>query len=356
MRKLIPLLMAVCVLLCGCRNWLDGDYMNVVPREEPPAQSDRSSIPVHSYSELYSVLEEQVEAGAKEVLLAVNLGDEALANSSLDKAIAQLCQENPFAGYAVDKITYEFGANIGRNTAAVTITYLDNRMEIQKIQRAEDLAQAKEYIAEQLKNCSTGLVLYLENPAETDYVQLISDYAQQYPQFVMEVPEVTVNLYPETGTKQVVELKFSYQTSRDSLRTMQARVHPVFASAALIAQTPGTPEEKLSQLYTLLMERYPEYEFQTSITPAYSLLLHGVGDARAFATVYAAMCREAGLACDLITGTHQGSPWVWNVVQTDSGWYHADLLQCRSEGLFSLRTNSAMTGYVWDYSAYETVP
>lgn len=355
MRKLIPVLIAACLLLSGCRNWLDGDYLNVVPREEQPVQSDRPSISVHSYSELYAVLTEQVEAGAKEVLLSVNLGGEALAESSLDKAIAQLCQENPFAGYAVDTITYEFGSNIGRNTAAVTIAYLENRMEIQKIQRVENLEEAKKAIAEQLKSCSTGMVLYLEDPADTDFVQVVADYAQQYPQYVMEIPEVSVNLYPENGEKQVVELKFSYQTSRESLRVMQARVHPVFASAALVAQTSGTPEEKLSQLYTLLMERYPEYEFQTSITPAYSLLLHGVGDARAFATVYAAMCREAGIDCKTVTGTHQGSPWVWNVVQTDSGWYHIDLLQCRSEGLFSLRTDSAMTGYVWDYSAFETV-
>ena len=319
-------------------------------------QSDRTSIPVRSYSELYSVLTEQVEAGAKEVFLSVNLGGEALARSNLDKAIAQLCQENPFAGYAVDKITYEFGSNIGHNTAAVTITYLENRMEIQKIQRAENLEQAKTLISEQLKSCSTGMVLYLENPADTDFVQLVTDYAQNYPQYVMEIPEVAVNLYPENGAKQVVEIKFSYQTSRDSLRTMQARVHPVFASAAIVAQKPGTPEEKLSQLYTLLMERYPEYEFQTSITPTYSLLLHGVGDARAFATVYAAMCREAGINCKLVTGTHQGAPWVWNVVQTDSGWYHVDLLQCRNEGLFSLGTDSTMSDYVWDYSAFETVP
>lgn len=356
MRKLIPLLLILCILLCGCRNWLDGDYFNVIPRKEQAAQSDRPTVAVYSYSQLYDALSEQVEAGAQEVFLSINLETEALAKSSLDNAIEQLCRENPFAAYAVEKITYEFGANIGRNTAAVTITYLRNRVEVQKIQRVQDMAQAKECIATELKNCSSGLVLYLENAPHTDYVQLVADYAQQYPQFVIEAPEVTVSLYPETGTKQVVELTFSYETSRESLRTMQARVHPVFASAALVAQNETTPEEKLAQLYALLMERYQEYEIQTSITPAYSLLLHGVGDARAFATVYAAMCREAGLTCDLITGTRQGAPWVWNVVQTDSGYYHVDLLQCSAEGLFSLRTNGGMGDYVWDYSAFETVP
>ena len=356
MRKLIPLLMILCLLLCGCQNWLDGNYLNVVPRKEQAVQPSQSTVAVYSYSQLYSVLAEQVEAGAQEVLLTVNLGDEALATSNLDAAIAQLCREDPFAVYAVEDISYEFGSNLGRNTAAVTVTYRHNRVEVQKIRRVADIAQARDAIASELKDCSSGLVLYLENAPQTDFVQLVADYAKAYPQYVIEAPEVTVNLYPDTGANRVVELKFSYQTSRESLRTMQTRVHPVFASAALIAQNSATTEEKLSQLYTLLMERYETYEIQTSITPAYSLLLHGVGDARAFATVYAALCREAGLTCDLIAGTRQGTPWVWNVVQTDTGSYHLDLLQCSAEALFSLKTDSGMGDYVWDYSAYETVP
>lgn len=354
MRKLIPLLLIFSLLLCGCGNWLDGDYFSVIPRQEQTAQSDRPTVEVYSYSQLYSALASQVEAGAQEVYLTVNLGGESLIQSNMDSAIDELCEENPIAAYAVEKISYEFGSNIGRNTVAVTISYLRNRTEVQKIQRMKDIAEAKEAIAAHLKDCSSSLVMYLENAPQTDFAQLVTDYAQCYPQFVIEVPEVTVNLFPESGTKQVVELKFSYQTSRDSLRTMQARVHPVFASAAMIAQNEATTEEKASQLYALLMERYQEYEIQTSITPAYSLLLHGVGDPRAFATVYAAMCREAGLTCELIAGTRQGSPWVWNVVQTDSGYRHVDLLQCSADGAFSLRNDSDMAGYVWDFSAFET--
>ena len=124
MRKLIPLLLILCMLLCGCENWLDGSYLNVAPRKEQTAQPAQSTIAVYSYSQLYSVLGEQVEAGAQEVFLTVNLGDETLAKSNLDTAITQLCRENPFAVYAVEDISYEFGSNLGRNTAAVTITYL----------------------------------------------------------------------------------------------------------------------------------------------------------------------------------------------------------------------------------------
>ena len=99
------------------------------------------------------------------------------------------------------------------------------------------------------------------------------------------------------------------------------------------------------------MERF-DYPIETSITPAYSLLRHGVGDSRAFAMVYAAMCRSAGLECSIITGTHDGEPWTWNMVQDNGRYYHVDLLRSSGEGAFREFTDGEMSGYVWDYSAY----
>ena len=100
------------------------------------------------------------------------------------------------------------------------------------------------------------------------------------------------------------------------------------------------------------MERY-DYKFETSITPAYSLLCHGVGDGEAFATVYAAMCRQAGLDSRVVTGTRAGEPWWWIMVCDNGTYYHVDLLQCNAAGGFRELTDTEMEGYVWDYSAYE---
>lgn len=99
------------------------------------------------------------------------------------------------------------------------------------------------------------------------------------------------------------------------------------------------------------MERF-DYKQDTSLTPAYSLLCHGVGDSRAFATVYAAMCRGAGLECTVVTGTRDGVPYTWNIVQDNGQYYHVDLLRCHVTGQFKQTRDWEMNGYVWDYSAY----
>ena len=101
--------------------------------------------------------------------------------------------------------------------------------------------------------------------------------------------------------------------------------------------------------FGFLTERF-DYKMDTSITPSYSLLYHGVGDSRAFAEVYAAMCRQAGLECMIVTGTRDGAPWTWNMVRDGGEYYHVDLL--RNSGNFREYTDMEMTGYVWDYSAY----
>ena len=166
----------------------------------------------------------------------------------------------------------------------------------------------------------------------------------------METPQVTEAVCG-SGNGRVIELVFTYQNSRDTLRRMQTQVQPVFDSAVLYVSGDDADRQKYAQLYAFLMERF-DYKLETSITPAYSLLRHGVGDSRAFATVYAAMCRGAGLECLVVTGTHAGEPWTWNLVLDNGQYYHVDLLRCSESGGFQTLSNAQMEEYVWDYSMY----
>ena len=77
-----------------------------------------------------------------------------------------------------------------------------------------------------------------------------------------------------------------------------------------------------------------------------------MGDAKAFATVYAAMCRSAGLDCRVVSGTRSGEAWYWNLVALEDGFFHVDLLESQKAGQLSYLLDEQMTGYVWDYSAH----
>jgi transglutaminase/protease-like cytokinesis protein 3 len=269
----------------------------------------------------------------------------------MEMAANAILISNPIAAYAVEEIACELGTNSGQSAIAVNITYLHDKKEILKISRVRNVASGKTVIAEKLDSCADSVVLFIENYTQTDFVQMVEDYADENPHIVMETPEVKVNTYPESGASRVVELKFIYQTSRELLRSYQYQVERLFTSAALYVNADAAASERLSQLYSFLMQ-LEDYEVNTSITPAYSLLRHGQGDSKAFATVYAAMCREAGMSCRVVTGTRRGEAWYWNRVKVDGEYYYLDLLASNEYGEFLLRKSEEMLGYVWDYSVY----
>jgi len=349
--KIQFLALAVCVslLLSGC-SWLDGSYVSVTPHHEQSANIRTENLSVSNYEELVEVMEEIVSKGTESCVINVVNYEQDYLELSVANAVQRIQKIYPIGAYAVENIGFEIGSNNGRTAIALEITYRHSRVEIRNIQKAKDMERAKKRVGQALESYDTVLVMELDAYEELDYAQVVQDYAMENPQNIMEIPQVTWETYG-MGDSRVVELTFYYQTSRDALRTMQTQVQPVFDSAVLYVSGEGAQHQKYAQLYGFLMERF-DYKLETSITPAYSLLRHGVGDSRAFATVYAAMCRDAGLECMVVTGTRSGEPWTWNIICEDGFYWHVDLLGSSATGRFQKVLDADMEGYVWDYSAY----
>lgn len=346
-RTIILMALVLCVLLSGCDNLLDGHYSSVKPHQQQSDLDNNQKESASNYAQLYAALTNLVESGREDGVIGVGNYTPGRAEVDMNRAITELMSKNPIAAYAVEGIHFELGKSGGQSALDMDIKYTHNRAEILKIRQVRTLHEAKMVIASALNQCEAGVVLQIRQYEDVDFVQIVENYAMENPQSVMELPRVTVNVYPETGSNRVVELRFTYVTSREALRAMQEEVQPVFESAVLYVSGDAKDKEKYSQLYSFLMERY-DYQINPSITPTYSLLRHGVGDSRAFAMVYAAMCRQAGLECMLVSGTRAGESHYWNIVCDNGIYYHVNLL----EGRFRERTDSQMSGFVWDYSAY----
>ena len=352
MRRLIPMALMVCLLLSGCSGWLDASYHNVTPFQPEGGYVDNQTTSVSTYDELCASLCDLISSGTLNAIISVSKYDQPRVALDMDAAIEKVMTTDPVAAYAVEAITYELGTNAGQPAVALNITYLHDRMEILKISHQETMDDAKNVVATALNSCSAGIVLYISEYEQIDFDQWVQDYAASHPDTVMELPKVNVNIYPETGEARVIELKFTYQTSRDALRAMQEKVGPLFNAAVIYAGDNEDAKEQYYKLYSFLMGLFQEFQLDSSITPAYSLLQHGVGDSKAFATVYAAMCQKIELECITVTGTKNGEPWYWNIIAVGEDYYHVDLLQCRQAEEFALKLDVDMAGYVWDYSAY----
>lgn len=351
MKRLIGLILIMSLLLTGC-GWLDGSYASVTPHQQHPGTEENGLEAAENYLQLRRALENMVTAGVESSVISLENFRQDQLSDSMDLAVRYVKTTFPMGAYAVENISYEMGTVGGSAAVAVEITYLHERHEIQSVRTVADMEEARERIGYALKEYEASLVMLIEEYQPTDIHQLVDDFAQDNPSAVMETPEVMVQMYPDSGRQRVLELKFSYQSSRDSLRSMGDVVQRVFNSAALYVSHDAEDSRKLSQLYSFLMERFNEYQIKTSITPAYSLLNHGVGDSYAFAVVYAEMCRRVEVECHVVVGTRRGEPWYWNMVLDDGYYYHVDLLACQQWGGYHELTDGQMGDYVWDYSAY----
>jgi len=348
-KPLLCLYLAVSLLLSGCRI-MNGTYVSVTPHREHRQTTQAEILSADNYLDLMTALTDMIHSGTASATINLAHYPATAVDSGMSVAMRYAMENDPIGAFAVDNITYEVGYSGGQPAVAIQISYLRNRLELRQISRLSNMEQAGIAVREALEKHEPGVVMLVEEYTPTDFPQLVLDISQASPHLVMESPQVTPGIYGN-GKQRVIELIFTYQNSRDALRQMQNQVHPIFESAALYVSGDSSQWQKYAQLYGFLMERF-DYTIETSITPAYSLLCHGVGDSRTFAMVYAAMCQAADLNCQIITGTRAGVPWTWNLVEDSGYFYHVDLLRCSEAGQFMEKTDLQMQGYVWDYSAY----
>lgn len=353
-QKVICLLLALSLLLTGC-GWGGGKkYVSVKPHLEQRQNAQTEAAVAKNSLDLIHILEDMIRSCTENGVIYIAEYPAEHLESGMEVAVGYAVNTYPLGAYAVESIGYEVGTNGGLPAMAVNISYRHSDAEIRQIRDIVTMDEAGALVAEALKDYDPRLVIRAEMYFETDFQQMVRSFAETYPETVMELPQVTVEIYG-TGPDRLVELSFTYQNGRDALRLMNSQVKPFFEAAALYVSGDGAQRQKYAQLYSFLMERF-DYKVETSITPAYSLLHHGVGDSRAFATVYGAMCRRAGLECMVVTGTRSGEPWVWNIILVDGYYQHVDLLRCSEQGRFREVADRDMTGYVWDYSAYPECP
>ncbi len=352
MKPIVILITLLCLLLTGCSSWLDGSYVYV---ETHPIETEEPAqvVAVSTYAGLLTTVQNMVAEGTEQGVISMGRYDQAEVEPDMAQAVEHILHRDPLGAYAVSEITYELGTSNGQNAVSLNIRYVHDRSEIRKIQHPADWEQAEKVITDALNRYDSNVVLYLEDYQELDFAQWVAVYVSANPDKMMEPPAVTVNLYPDSGNKRVVELKFAYENTRDVLKMMQEAVSRSFKSITSRAGQELETMDKYQKTYNLLMAVLPEdLQIATSITPAYSLLQHGVGDSKAFATVYSALCIQAGLDCYTVTGTKNGEPWYWNIVCYEGEYYHLDLLDSRAMGAFNLRLPQDMNGYVWDYNGY----
>lgn len=350
MKKIFALLLAVCCL-AGCGSLGKGSYSSSKPHATPPSASEPLHTSVKDYYSLCQALKSLVHSQSAGDKISLSEYRGALLEDDIRAAIDYVMRYDALAAYAVEKISFQLGEIGNHKAVSFRISYHHNRPNLRTIPYVHTTKQTFELIRTALLDFETSLVFRMDNYSDDDFALWVEAYADENPHLIMERPLVTVNIFPETGKERLVELAFTYQTNRETLREMAEYVEPVFQASRLNVIAEEQESVRFSLMYNFLVER-TQIQVVPSITPAYSIFRYGVGDSKAFAQLFAAMCRNAQLECFVVSGTKDGQPYFWNIICQDGVYYHVDILRHSQNSDLVRYYDDQMVGYVWDFDDY----
>ena len=339
--------LCVCLLLSGCASflWEREFYQQVAhPAQAEEALSSEELQEARSEAELKEVIINIIHSGLTKAEIDITdyqgeLGD------SLYNLLAEIQNKEPIGVFKVEYLSQDITHVLSNDFLTLTIIYHeDNQREIQSFSGTGEL---KEKVADALSDYAPRLTL------ETKYYdgklhnleELARSYYYDHPAWAMEMPVLTLGLYPSDGDlHRIIDLSMTYTVPDGVLlsKTQETEEH----AAAILEGLPDFPPleegeepgrveaQKLLWLHDTLCafvlhddDIYRE-EVNTGerqggdAYTAYGALVKGSAVSEGYAMAFKLLCDEMDLDCRVIRGQWNEIGHAWNLVRIGETWYH----------------------------------
>ena len=358
MKKTVSLLLAALLLLSldGCALY-DGEYYTETPytaQEETQEDSGR----ITSAELLEAALTRLVETHSTGAKLSFGRYD-----GDVSTDLAQTCwhvsTETALGAYCVDYISYDLSRVSAYYEASVYIAYSRTREQVDSLLRLRNSYGIRECIQSAIENGET----YLAIQVTTAFVDadVVEDYARELYYALgscVSCPSCTVEAYPASGLERIFEITIDYgMTEEESAQRLREQRQRCILIASQLE--PGDGAETAAALARTLSADCICVTDSTDPmdATAWSALCRGQADSEGFAMAYMALCRRAGVECQVVCGQYQKQTHWWNIVRLEGEYYHMDvsLYPTLGEAAVLLRSDETMDRDYWwaveDYPA-----
>lgn len=353
-KRLLALLLLLSVLLTGCGVWMNEPFVSVTPHVEDYVQPDQPVAEVAtSYEELYALLLRLIEDSTTQATVDVSEYTGSLERE-LRRAINQARREDPLAAYTVTEIATET-AEVGvRHIVTIEIGYIEDLELLKEMKRAWGPTGVISQVETALKTAERRILLEVNGYQELELEELVQAYYTDHLDEVMELPQLTVAVYPDKGNERIVQIDFAYTHDQQTLVSMADEVQTMLTSAALYIRGQETQLARAERLGAFLRPMLTQSGSTT--TPVYSLFHDGIASSHSLAHVFRLLCRENGLECQVVTGTKDGEAYDWNILTLDGVSCHVDLMDSWLQDDLVPRFDDEMERYAWDRETYPACP
>lgn len=316
--KVLAAMVAVALaMLCGCSQLVYREYQSVEPYFESPvttAEGDYAPLQVGNYAELVNTILYFVSSGLDEgqVELVDYTGD---VESELNRACAEVVQEDPLGAYWVEGIGYEYSRTGTIYEVILDVQYRDDVDREETISMVVGENSVRRALENSLFDFSTQLLLrvtYFEQ--DEAYVQeMVSQIYYTTPQLAYGLPQVAVTFYPEEGSERIAQIDITYPLTPEVQEERVAELtQTVAAYVDYLSPLEGAEQwDALVEQLSLGVGVLEDDSLIQGDTP-WNVLVQGVGDDQGLALTIALLCDQLAISCEVVVGSYQGEDAYWN--------------------------------------------
>lgn len=340
------------MLLSGCSAMLEREYQSVEPHVRlSVAEDDSNAVWAETYSELQSAILAQVKAGQEVGVIRLKnwKGD---VEEQLTQACDEISHSDPLGAYAVDRIQHSFARMVSYYEATITIDYRRSAEQIAAVTTVTGSGAIRAELLDALDGFVPETVFqinYFDETQDADYIRdLIREAYYEQPAAALGMPEAQVNLYPDEGSRRVVEVLLTYPEDAKTLQGERVQLEDAATDLVEPYRTGLADRVLASVLFSALREHAGADE--AAGATAYHALVEGAADSEGMALAYKELCDLTELPCQVAEGDLGGVHHFWTIVTLEEGSFHVDA--SREDGILLTDAQMAQAGYTWPEGEY----
>ncbi len=325
-RFVICLIQLLC--LCGCGFLQGTTYVMVEPHDdqiEITMNSDMTT--VSSYLSLKNAILTMIEEGIKDGVIRAEAYRGSLA-SDMDQAVDEVLNHSPLGAFAVDHMTYDYSKIVSYYEIHINISFRRSLEEIHSVVYVNDINALRGKLQEAMSTYEPTLLLRLGDFQPFDLRDEITNIYLEHPEFALENPETTMEVYPENGTQRILEIRFIYRNLPEKLMEYQHDLNQQVEQLSAIYGSASTDMTNAKRLYTRLgrdAALVPDMEYDSLLAnSAYGALVENYATCYGFAQAYKLLLQSCEIDCKIIAGTKDGAEHYWCLARIDDAYYYVD--------------------------------
>ena len=326
--KRLVLCTLLLTLLCGCGFLREKSYVVVEPHNEDYGISvDSDVLTVNSYLSLKNAISNMVEDGVEEGVIRAESYSGNLSDD-LSQAVYEVSELSPLGAYAVNTMTYDYSRIVSYYEIHINTTYKRTKEEIRSIDYVTDVDALRGKLQEAMETYAPKLVLRIGDYNTFDLEAEVEEIYLDHPEFALELPEVSMEIYPDNGMQRVLEIKFTYTHSAQELMDYQEELMEQLEQLSLIYGSSNAEYTNARRFYNRLGRDAvldPLRDDSSSMAnSAYGALVEGHATSYGFAQAYRLLLESCEIPCQLISGQKNGMAQYWCLIEIEGSDFYVD--------------------------------